>query len=169
MYGDVVMGMKPESKDEEDPFETVWKSSKKKKITKDTEMTTEILKELTQRYKKLIKERTKKDFPTDPMEQLWGAINAVFGSWWANVPLFTAKKKAFLATGALPLMFRPWLCNMGDDCANGVAFTRNPATGENAFYGEYLINAQGEDVVAGIRTPQRSQSRAQKSGPKITT
>ncbi|MGI6445450.1 MAG: pyruvate, phosphate dikinase [Candidatus Ozemobacteraceae bacterium] len=157
MYGDVVMGMKPESKDEEDPFETVMEELKKEhNITKDSEMTADILKELTQRYKKLIKERLGKDFPTDPMQQLWGAINAVFGSWMSERAIVYRKKEGFPDEWGTAVNIQAMVYgNMGDDCATGVAFTRNPATGENSFYGEYLINAQGEDVVAGIRTPQQ--------------
>ncbi len=168
MYGDVVMGMKPESKDEEDPFETVMEKLKKeKKISKDTEMTAEILKELTQRYKKLIKERTKKDFPTDPMEQLWGGINAVFGSWMGERAIIYRKKEGVPEDWGTAVNIQAMVYgNMGEDCATGVAFTRNPATGENAFYGEYLINAQGEDVVAGIRTPQQVTVKGSKEWAK---
>ncbi|OGK06032.1 MAG: pyruvate, phosphate dikinase [Candidatus Riflebacteria bacterium GWC2_50_8] len=168
MYGDVVMGMKPESKDEEDPFETVMEKLKKeKKISKDTEMTAEILQELTQRYKKLIKERTKKEFPTDPMEQLWGAINAVFGSWMGERAIIYRKKEGVPSDWGTAVNIQAMVYgNMGDDCATGVAFTRNPATGENAFYGEYLINAQGEDVVAGIRTPQQVTVKGSKEWAK---
>ncbi|HNX75696.1 MAG TPA: pyruvate, phosphate dikinase [Candidatus Rifleibacterium sp.] len=168
MYGDVVMGMKPESKDEEDPFETVMaKLKKEKKITKDSEMTAEVLQELTERYKKLIKERTKKDFPTDPAEQLWGAINAVFGSWMGERAIIYRKKENVPADWGTAVNVQAMVYgNMGDDCATGVAFTRNPATGENAFYGEYLINAQGEDVVAGIRTPQQVTVKGSKEWAK---
>jgi pyruvate,orthophosphate dikinase len=168
MYGDVVMGMKPESKDEEDPFEIVMaKLKKEKKITKDSEMTAEVLQELTQRYKKLIKERTKKEFPTDPMEQLWGAINAVFGSWMGERAIIYRKKENVPADWGTAVNIQAMVYgNMGDDCATGVAFTRNPATGENAFYGEYLINAQGEDVVAGIRTPQQVTIKGSKEWAK---
>ncbi|MDD3001296.1 MAG: pyruvate, phosphate dikinase [Candidatus Riflebacteria bacterium] len=157
MYGDVVMGMKPESKDEEDPFETVMAALKKEhNIIQDSEMTAEILKELTQRYKKLIKERLGEDFPTDPKQQLWGAINAVFGSWMSERAIVYRKKEGFPDDWGTAVNVQAMVYgNMGDDCATGVAFTRNPATGENTFYGEYLINAQGEDVVAGIRTPQQ--------------
>ena len=168
MYGDVVMGMKPESKDEEDPFELVMaKLKKEKKITKDSEMTAEVLQELTQRYKKLIKERTKKDFPTDPAEQLWGAINAVFGSWMGERAIIYRKKENVPADWGTAVNVQAMVYgNMGDDCATGVAFPRNPATGENAFYGEYLINAQGEDVVAGIRTPQQVTIKGSKEWAK---
>lgn len=157
MYGDVVMGMKPESKDEEDPFETVMEALKKENnIHSDSEMTAEILQELTQRYKKLIKDRLGKDFPTDPMEQLWGAIDAVFGSWMSERAVIYRKREGFSDEWGTAVNVQSMVYgNMGSDCATGVAFTRNPATGENAFYGEYLIDAQGEDVVAGIRTPQQ--------------
>ncbi|MFZ5953136.1 MAG: pyruvate, phosphate dikinase, partial [Candidatus Rifleibacteriota bacterium] len=168
MYGDVVMGMKPESKDEEDPFETVMhKLKKENKVEKDTELTAPMLKELTQRYKKLIKERTKKEFPTDPVEQLWGAINAVFGSWMGERAIIYRKKEGVPESWGTAVNVQAMVYgNMGDDCATGVAFTRNPATGENAFYGEYLINAQGEDVVAGIRTPQQVTIKGSKEWAK---
>lgn len=168
MYGDVVMGMKPESKDEEDPFESVMQKLKKeKKITKDSEMTAEILKELTQRYKKLIKERLGKEFPTDPMQQLQGAIDAVFGSWMGERAVIYRRKEGFSDEWGTAVNIQAMVYgNMGDDCATGVAFTRNPATGENAFYGEYLINAQGEDVVAGIRTPQQVTIKGSKEWAK---
>ncbi|GAB4275601.1 MAG: pyruvate, phosphate dikinase [Candidatus Rifleibacteriota bacterium] len=157
MYGDVVMGMKPESKDEEDPFETVMQGLKKEhNINSDSEMTAEMLKELTQRYKKLIKDRLGKDFPTDPKEQLWGAIDAVFGSWNSERAIIYRRREGFSDDWGTAVNVQAMVYgNMGNDSATGVAFTRNPATGENIFYGEYLINAQGEDVVAGIRTPQQ--------------
>jgi len=157
MYGDVVMGLKPASKEEIDPFEEIIEEIKHKKgIKLDTELTTEDLKELVVRFKKIIKERTGKDFPTDPWEQLWGAIIAVFESW--NNP----RAKYYRALNQIP---EEWgtavnvqamvFGNMGNKSATGVAFTRDAATGEKIFNGEYLINAQGEDVVAGIRTPQQ--------------
>jgi pyruvate,orthophosphate dikinase len=156
MYGDVVMGLKPESKEEEDPFEVIIDEMKKKKNVKlDTELTAEDLKELVALFKSAIKKKTGKNFPTDPWEQLWGAINAVFRSW-NNPRALTYRKLNNIpadwgtAVNVQAMVFG----NMGDDCATGVAFTRDPATGDNKFYGEYLINAQGEDVVAGIRTPQ---------------
>ncbi|MDN5278134.1 MAG: pyruvate, orthophosphate dikinase [Clostridiales bacterium] len=157
MYGDVVLGMKPESKDEEDPFETVMEGLKKENnIHSDNEMTAEMLEELTQRYKKLIKDRLGKDFPTDPMQQLWGAIDAVFGSWMSERAVIYRKREGFSDDWGTAVNVQSMVYgNMGNDCATGVAFTRNPATGENIFYGEYLIDAQGEDVVAGIRTPQQ--------------
>jgi len=157
MYGDVVMGMKPESKEEEDPFEVVMSELKKQKGVKtDTELTASDLKELTSRFKQMIKTRKGKDFPTDPWEQLWGAVNAVFGSWMNQRAITYRKLNAIpdewgTAVSVQSMVFG----NMGNDCATGVAFTRDPSTGERVFFGEYLINAQGEDVVAGIRTPQQ--------------
>jgi len=155
MYGDVVLNMKPESK-EEDPFEVIIDQVKEKKgITLDTELTPDDLIELVALFKTEIKKRTGSEFPTDPWEQLWGSISAVFGSW-NNPRALTYRKLNNIpadwgtAVNVQAMVFG----NMGDDCATGVAFTRDPATGENKFYGEYLVNAQGEDVVAGTRTPQ---------------
>ena len=156
MYGDVVLGMKPESKEEEDPFEVIIDSVKEKRGVKlDTELTADDLKELVELFKAAIKKNTGQDFPTDPWEQLWGAISAVFGSW-NNPRAITYRKINDIpahwgtAVNVQAMVFG----NMGDDCATGVAFTRDPATGNKQFYGEYLVNAQGEDVVAGVRTPQ---------------
>jgi pyruvate,orthophosphate dikinase len=156
MYGDVVLGMKPESKEEEDPFEIIIESVKEKRgVQLDTELTADDLKELVELFKAAIKKNTGLDFPTDPWEQLWGAISAVFGSW-NNPRAITYRKLNDIpahwgtAVNVQAMVFG----NMGDDCATGVAFTRDPATGNRQFYGEYLINAQGEDVVAGVRTPQ---------------
>jgi len=156
MYGDVVLNMKPESKEEEDPFEVIIDQVKEKKgIKLDTELTTDDLKELVALFKTEIKKRTGSEFPTDPWEQLWGSISAVFGSW-NNPRALTYRRLNKIppdwgtAVNVQAMVFG----NMGDDCATGVAFTRDPATGENKFYGEYLVNAQGEDVVSGARTPQ---------------
>ncbi len=157
MYGDVVMGLKPESKDEHDPFEEVMDALKKKKGVKmDLDLSVSDLKELVSQYKALIKKKLKKDFPTDPQEQLWGAIGAVFGSWMNDRAILYRKMNGIddnwgTAVNVQAMVFG----NMGEDCATGVAFTRDPSTGVREFYGEYLINAQGEDVVAGIRTPQQ--------------
>ncbi len=155
MYGDVVLGLKPQRKDEIDPFEAIIERKKHQRgITQDIELTTEDLKELVEEFKAEIKAKTGHDFPTDPWEQLWGAIGAVFGSW------NNERAKAYRKLNNIP---EDWgtavnvqamvFGNMGEDSLTGVAFTRDPATGENEFYGEYLTNAQGEDVVAGIRTP----------------
>jgi pyruvate,orthophosphate dikinase len=155
MYGDVVMGLKPESKDEHDPFEEIIARKKAAHgIEHDLELTAEHLESLVHEFKTEIKNRTGKDFPEDPMEQLWGAIGAVFGSWnnaraIAYRKLYTIPESWGTAVNVQAMVFG----NLGDDSATGVAFTRDPATGENRFYGEFLVNAQGEDVVAGIRTP----------------
>ncbi len=157
MYGDVVMGLKPESSDEIDPFEEVMEKLKHAKgYSSDLEMNVDDLKELVKRFKALIKEKLKKPFPDDPNEQLWGAIGAVFGSWENDRAKLYRKMNGFddswgTAVSVCAMVYG----NMGDKSGTGVAFTRDPATGEKKFFGEYLINAQGEDVVAGIRTPQQ--------------
>ena len=157
MYGDVVLGLKPQSKNEIDPFEQIMDELKHARGVKlDTELTTDDLKELVRRFKKAVKERTGKDFPDDVHDQMWGAIGAVFGSWMNERAVVYRRQYGFphewgTAANICSMVFG----NMGDDCCTGVAFTRDPATGEKVFYGEYLINAQGEDVVAGIRTPKR--------------
>ena len=155
MYGDVVMGLKPENKEDLDPFEVIMDSLKKERgVTSDLELTASDLKELVYLFKKAIKERTGKDFPDDPWEQLWGAIFAVFDSWNNPRAIFYRKLHNIpddwgTAVNVQAMVFG----NMGNNSATGVAFTRDAATGEHIFNGEYLINAQGEDVVAGIRTP----------------
>lgn len=155
MYGDVVMGLKPENKEDLDPFEVIMDSLKKERgITSDLELTASDLKELVYLFKRAIKERTGKDFPDDPWEQLWGAIFAVFDSWNNPRAIFYRKLHNIpddwgTAVNVQAMVFG----NMGNNSATGVAFTRDAATGEHLFNGEYLINAQGEDVVAGIRTP----------------
>ncbi|MBU2650694.1 MAG: pyruvate, phosphate dikinase [Bacteroidetes bacterium] len=157
MYGDVVLGMKPESKDDIDPFEEIIDEMKEEKgVENDTQLTTEDLKELVARFKKAVKERTGKDFPSDPWEQLWGSILAVFNSWMNDRAIYYRKLNNIpeewgTAVNVQAMVFG----NMGESSATGVAFTRDAGTGEDIFNGEYLINAQGEDVVAGIRTPQQ--------------
>ncbi|MEN6360485.1 MAG: PEP/pyruvate-binding domain-containing protein, partial [Smithella sp.] len=157
MYGDVVMGLKPADKDAHDPFEEVMDELKAEKGVKaDLDLTIADLKELVSRFKKLIVRMLGKEFPTDPKEQLWGAVGAVFMSWNTPRAILYRKMNNFddnwgTAVNVQAMVFG----NRGESCATGVAFTRDPATGENLFYGEYLINAQGEDVVAGIRTPQQ--------------
>ncbi|RKY03633.1 MAG: pyruvate, phosphate dikinase [Spirochaetes bacterium] len=156
MYGDVVLGLKPQAKDEIDPFEEIIEKKKKAKGAKlDTELSADDLKDLVVEFKEMIKERLNEDFPEDPYEQLWGAIGAVFRSW--NNPRAISYRQINnippqwgTAVNVQAMVFG----NMGEDSGTGVAFTRDPATGANLFYGEYLMNAQGEDVVAGIRTPQ---------------
>lgn len=156
MYGDVVLGMKPENKEDEDPFEVIIEEKKKEKnINSDTELSADDLKDLVARFKAMVKEKKGMDFPDDPWKQLWGAVDAVFGSWNTERAIKYRKMNNIpgdwgTAVNVQVMVFG----NMGDDSGTGVAFTRDPATGENKFYGEYLINAQGEDVVAGTRTPQ---------------
>lgn len=155
MYGDVVLGLKPQSKKEDDPFEVIIEEMKKKKGVKfDTELQTEDLKELVSLYKKEIKKKLGVDFPEDPYEQLWGAIGAVFGSWMneraiAYRQLYNIPSDWGTAVNVQTMVFG----NKGENSGTGVGFTRDPALGENKLYGEFLINAQGEDVVAGVRTP----------------
>jgi pyruvate, orthophosphate dikinase len=155
MYGDVVMGVQKRHENEHEPFDDVMDKLKEEvSVTVDTDMTEEHLQELVKRFKKLIKERTGKAFPTDPMKQLEGSISAVFSSWMNERAILYRQKYRIpdewgTAVNVQSMVFG----NMGTDCATGVAFTRDPANGDNVFYGEYLVNAQGEDVVAGVRTP----------------
>ena len=157
MYGDVVMGMKPASKEEHDPFEVLIDEMKEEKgVELDTDLTVEDLKELVARFKAAVKAQTGKDFPTDPWEQLWGSVIAVFDSWNNDRAILYRKLEGIphewgTAVNVQAMVFG----NMGAGSATGVAFTRDAGTGENLFNGEYLIDAQGEDVVAGIRTPQQ--------------
>ena len=157
MYGDVVMGLKPENKNEEDPFDhEIDKLKEAKGYSNDLEMTVEDLKELVKKFKSLIKAKLKRNFPDDPHEQLWEAVKSVFGSWNNERAILYRKMNGFDDSWGTAVTVQSMVFgNMGDRCATGVAFTRDHSTGENAFYGEYLINAQGEDVVAGIRTPQQ--------------
>ena len=157
MYGDVVLEMKPASKEDQDPFEEIIEKQKEKRgITKDTDLTVEDLKELVASFKAAVKASTGKDFPACPWEQLWGAICAVFGSWMNDRAILYRKLNNIPAEwGTAVSVMAMVFGNMGDNSATGVAFSRDAATGEDIFNGEYLINAQGEDVVAGIRTPQQ--------------
>jgi pyruvate,orthophosphate dikinase len=170
MYGDVVLEMKPESKEEEDPFEIIIQDLKQEKGVKlDTDLTADDLKYLVTLFKDAIKKNTGKDFPTDPWEQLWGSVNAVFGSWNNQRALTYRRLNNIPAEWGTAVNVQSMVYgNMGDDCATGVAFTRDPATGNKMFYGEYLVNAQGEDVVAGIRTPQ-PVNESTKSDPSHKT
>ncbi len=155
MYGDVVLGMKGESK-EADPFEAILEAKKHSLgVELDTDLPADALKELVTQFKYEILKRTGITFPDDPWDQLWGAVGAVFGSW--DNPRAVAYRRMYTipydwgtAVNVQAMVFG----NLGDDCATGVGFTRDPSTGAKKFYGEFLINAQGEDVVAGIRTPQ---------------
>ena len=155
MYGDVVMGVQKRHENEDEPFDEVMDGLKHQLgIEDDTDLTEEALRELIKRYFRLIKDRTGKNFPQDPFKQLIGAVGSVFGSWMnERAILYRRKYKIPDEWGTAVNVQTMVFGNMGDDCATGVAFTRDPATGENTFYGEYLVNAQGEDVVAGVRTP----------------
>ncbi len=157
MYGDVVLGMKPVSKEDQDPFEVIIEEQKELKgIKNDTDLTTEDLKELVAKFKAAVKAQTGEDFPACPWEQLWGAICAVFGSWMNERAILYRKLNNIPAEWGTAVSVQAMVFgNMGSNSATGVAFSRDAATGENIFNGEYLINAQGEDVVAGIRTPQQ--------------
>ena len=157
MYGDVVLGMKPTSKEDIDPFEAIIEEVKEAKGVKlDNELDVEDLKQLVQKFKAAVKQQTGQDFPTCAYEQLWGAICAVFNSWMNERAILYRKMEGIpdewgTAVSVQAMVFG----NMGDTSATGVCFSRDAANGEDLFNGEYLINAQGEDVVAGIRTPQQ--------------
>jgi pyruvate,orthophosphate dikinase len=171
MYGDVVLGMKPVNKTDIDPFEKIIEEVKAiRGIKLDKDLNVEELQDLVARFKKAIKEQTGKDFPNNPMEQLWGAICAVFRSWMNERAILYRKMEGIpdewgTAVSVMAMVFG----NMGDTSATGVCFSRDAGNGENLFNGEYLVNAQGEDVVAGIRTPQQitkigSQRWAERAG-----
>ncbi len=157
MYGDVVLEMKPESKTERDPFELLIEEKKAARGTEnDLDLTTHDLLELVTEFKNLVRKRTGKEFPEDPWEQLWGAIGAVFGSWMNQRAITYRKLESIPADWGTAVNVQAMVFgNLGPDCATGVAFTRDPGNGNNEFYGEFLVNAQGEDVVAGTRTPQK--------------
>ena len=171
MYGDVVLGLKPEGKDEQDPFEVLLETKKEAKgVHFDHELSAQDLKDLVREYKAEIKKKVGADFPEDPKAQLWGAIGAVFRSW--NNPRAIAYRELNdipddmgTAVNVQSMVFG----NMGKSSGTGVAFTRDPASGANVFFGEYLMNAQGEDVVAGIRTPQpiNKRQKGEKDVPSL--
>ncbi len=171
MYGDVVLGMKPVNKEDIDPFEAIIEQVKEEQgVVLDKDLSVDSLKKLVSLFKTAIKEQTGSDFPDDPMEQLWGAICAVFRSWMNERAILYRKMEGIpdewgTAVSVMAMVFG----NMGDTSATGVCFSRDAGNGENVFNGEYLINAQGEDVVAGIRTPQQitklgSQRWAERAG-----
>ncbi len=157
MYSSVVMGLKPETKEDLDPFEEIIEHLKdKRSIIHDTQFTVQDLKDLVYDFKEVVRKRTGKPFPSDPWDQLWGAIVAVFDSWNGDRALYYRKMHGYpedwgTAVNVQAMVFG----NMGEDSGTGVCFTRDAGNGENKFNGEYLINAQGEDVVAGVRTPQQ--------------
>jgi len=169
MYGDVVLGMKPVSKEDSDPFEEIIEIMKEEKgVELDTDLSVDDLKELVKRFKKAVKDQTGHDFPVDPWDQLWGAVMAVFDSWTNDRAILYRKMEKIpdewgTAVNVQAMVFG----NMGLTSATGVAFSRDAGTGENIFNGEYLINAQGEDVVAGIRTPQQITLEGSKRWAKL--
>jgi pyruvate,orthophosphate dikinase len=167
MYGDVVLDLKPHDKTEHDPFEVLLEAKRHKAGVKlDSELSVPQLKELVTEYKQMIKQRTGKDFPTDPLEQIWGAIGAVFGSWMNDRAVVYRRTYGIphewgTACNVQAMVFG----NLGDDCATGVAMTRDVALGTPGLNGDYLINAQGEDVVAGIRTPLKIEETLERDMP----
>ncbi len=157
MYGGVVLGMKPETKDDIDPFEEIIENLKEKRnIDLDTEFSIQDLQDLVYDFKDAVKKRTGHDFPTDPWDQLWGAVMAVFDSWNGNRAIYYRNMHGYPEDWGTAVNVQAMVYgNMGNNSGTGVCFTRDAGTGENVFNGEYLINAQGEDVVAGVRTPQQ--------------
>ena len=168
MYGDVVLDMKPKCKTDEDPFEELLHKMKEKAgVKEDKDLKPEHLKELVKQFKAAVKKQTGQDFPEDPMEQVWGGIGAVFGSWMNDRAMVYRRMNGIphdwgTAVNVQAMVFG----NMGETCATGVALTRNGATGEKGITGDYLINAQGEDVVAGIRMPKRIEESLGKDMPE---
>ena len=163
MYGDVVMGVQARTEEEQEPFHEILDKLKKNLgTTSDTDLSTDNLKELVKRYKALIAKRTRSAFPQDVMQQLWGATSAVFGSWKNERAIIYRQQYGIPAEWGTAVTIQAMVFgNAGDDSGTGVAFTRDPANGEKVFYGEYLINAQGEDVVAGVRTPAPIQQMSE--------
>lgn len=157
MYGDVVLGMKPDSKEDADPFEEIIEHMKEEKgIENDVDLNVDDLKEMVRRFKKVVKDKLDMDFPTDPWEQLWGAVCAVFDSWNTDRAVYYRQINKIPEEWGTAVNVQAMVYgNMGETSGTGVAFTRDAGTGENLFNGEYLIDAQGEDVVAGVRTPQQ--------------
>ena len=169
MYGSVVLGIKSVSKEDRDPFEEIIDQLKEEKRVKlDSDFTVSDLKEMVVRFKRAVKEVTNKDFPSDPWEQLWGAITAVFDSWMNERAIYYRELNNIPEEWGTAVNIQAMVFgNMGTNSATGVAFTRDASTGENLFNGEYLINAQGEDVVAGIRTPQQITIEGSKRWAKL--
>ncbi|MDO4586792.1 MAG: pyruvate, phosphate dikinase [Planctomycetia bacterium] len=171
MYGDVVLDMKPKTKTDIDPFEEILEAKKEAAGVKlDSELTASQLKELVVEFKAAVKKQTGKDFPEEPMEQVWGAIGAVFGSWMNDRAMVYRRMNGIphewgTAVNVQAMVFG----NMGENCATGVALTRNGATGEPGITGDYLINAQGEDVVAGIRMPKKIEDSLGIDMPEVWT
>lgn len=169
MYGDVVLGMKPQNKNDIDPFEEIIEAVKTTKGVKfDTELDVDDLKQLVKLFKKAVKENTGKDFPTDAWDQLWGAIYAVFDSWNNERAILYRQMNQIPESYGTAVNVQAMVYgNMGDSSATGVCFSRDAGTGENLFNGEYLINAQGEDVVSGVRTPQQIMTEGSRRWAKL--
>ena len=169
MYGDVVLGMKPQNKTDIDPFEEIIEAVKTAKGVKfDTELDVDDLKQLVKLFKKAVKENTGKDFPTDAWDQLWGAIYAVFDSWNNERAILYRQMNQIPESYGTAVNVQAMVYgNMGESSATGVCFSRDAGTGENLFNGEYLINAQGEDVVAGVRTPQQIMTEGSRRWAKL--
>lgn len=169
MYGSVVLGIKSVSKEDRDPFEEIIDQLKEEKRVKlDSDFTVSDLKEMVIRFKRAVKDFTNKDFPSDPWEQLWGAITAVFDSWMNERAIYYRELNNIPEEWGTAVNIQAMVFgNMGTNSATGVAFTRDASTGENLFNGEYLINAQGEDVVAGIRNPQQITIEGSKRWAKL--
>ncbi|WP_437228307.1 pyruvate, phosphate dikinase [Planctomicrobium sp. SH661] len=167
MYGDVVLGLKPESKNDPDHFEEILDHAREHaKVEHEKDLSVDVLKDIVKQFKEVIKKHAKVDFPTDPMEQLWGCIGAVFGSWMNDRAVVYRRQYGIphnwgTAVNVQAMVFG----NLGDDCATGVGLTRNCSVGTPGFCGDYLINAQGEDVVAGTRTPLRIEETLGKDMP----
>ncbi len=168
MYGDVVLGLKPESKNDPDFFEDILDHVREEAgVEHEKDLTAEQMKGIVEQFKAVIKKEAGQDFPTDPMEQLWGCISAVFGSWMNDRAIVYRRQYGIphewgTATNVQAMVFG----NLGDDCATGVGLTRNCSDGTPGFCGDYLINAQGEDVVAGTRTPKRVEESLQADMPE---
>lgn len=171
MYGDVVLGMKPVNKNDIDPFEEIIEKVKEEKNVKlDNELTVEDLKDLVKRFKAAVKKQTGRDFPENSYEQLWGAVCSVFDSWMNDRAILYRKMEGIPAEWGTAVTVQAMVFgNMGETSATGVCFSRDAATGEDVFIGEYLINAQGEDVVAGIRTPQQITKDGSQRWAKLAT
>ncbi len=171
MYGDVVLGMKPANKNDIDPFEEIIEKVKHDKgVHLDTELSVDDLKELVTKFKAAVKKQTGHDFPESAYDQLWGAICAVFDSWMNDRAILYRKMEGIPAEWGTAVNVQAMVFgNMGDTSATGVCFSRDAATGEDIFIGEYLINAQGEDVVAGIRTPQQITKEGSQRWAKLAS
>ncbi len=171
MYADVVLGVRRDSDEDADPFEALLSAKKRARgVELDTGLTAEDLRELVAEYKAVVREQLGRDFPDDPQEQLWGAIGAVFASWNSPRAIVYRDLNGYPAEWGTAVNVQAMVFgNLGDDCATGVCFTRDPATGKSGLVGEFLVNAQGEDVVAGVRTPQKivAAHRADGEGPAL--